>query len=51
MRVGVIGVGSMGQNHARILSEKGVLASVSDIVPEAGLEFARKGPKVQLEES
>src|SRR5512137_1237315 len=34
MRVGVIGVGSMGQNHARILSEKGVLVSVSDIIPE-----------------
>ncbi len=35
MRVGVIGVGSMGQNHARILSEMGALASVTDIVPEA----------------
>ena len=35
MRVGVIGVGSMGQNHARILSELKVLASVTDIVPEA----------------
>lgn len=35
MRVGVIGVGSMGQNHARILSERGVLAAVADIVPEA----------------
>lgn len=35
MRVGVIGVGSMGQNHARILSEMRVLASVTDVVPEA----------------
>jgi UDP-N-acetylglucosamine 3-dehydrogenase len=35
MRVGVIGVGSMGQNHARILSELGVLASVTDIIPAA----------------
>ena len=35
MRVGVIGVGSMGQNHARILSEMGALASVADIVPQA----------------
>jgi len=51
MRVGVIGIGSMGQNHARIHSEKGVIASVSDIVPEAALESARKGSKVQLEES
>jgi UDP-N-acetylglucosamine 3-dehydrogenase len=35
MRVGVIGVGSMGQNHARILSELGMLASVTDIIPAA----------------
>ncbi len=35
MRVGVIGVGSMGQNHARLLAEKGMLAAVADIVPEA----------------
>lgn len=35
MKVGVIGVGSMGQNHARILSEKGALASVADTAPEA----------------
>lgn len=31
MRVGVIGLGSMGQNHARILSELGALACVADI--------------------
>lgn len=35
MRVGVIGVGSMGQNHARLLAEKGMLEAVADIVPEA----------------
>ena len=34
MRVGVIGVGSMGQNHARILSERGALACVADTAPE-----------------
>ena len=34
MKVGVIGVGSMGQNHARILAEKGVLSCVADIAPE-----------------
>ncbi len=31
MKVGVIGVGSMGQNHARILSEMGLLEGVADI--------------------
>ncbi|MBU1158485.1 MAG: Gfo/Idh/MocA family oxidoreductase [Candidatus Thermoplasmatota archaeon] len=35
MRIGVIGVGSMGQNHARILADMGLLAGVSDISPEA----------------
>lgn len=34
MKVGVIGVGSMGQNHARILAEKGVLSAVADTAPE-----------------
>jgi UDP-N-acetylglucosamine 3-dehydrogenase len=34
MKVGVIGVGSMGQNHARILAEKGALSSVADTAPE-----------------
>jgi len=33
MRVGVIGVGSMGQNHARILAERGDLAGVVDVSP------------------
>lgn len=40
MRVGVIGVGSMGQNHARILSEMGVLASVADTVPQSAKTVA-----------
>jgi UDP-N-acetylglucosamine 3-dehydrogenase len=42
MRVGVIGVGSMGQNHARILSEKGMLAGVVDIVPEVAKAVGEK---------
>jgi UDP-N-acetylglucosamine 3-dehydrogenase len=42
MRVGVIGVGSMGQNHARILSEMHVLASVTDVVPEAAKVVGEK---------
>jgi len=42
MRVGVIGVGSMGQNHARILSEMGVLASVNDVVPEVATVIGEK---------
>ncbi len=33
MHVGVIGLGSMGQNHARILAERGELACVADVVP------------------
>ncbi|MCU0851764.1 MAG: Gfo/Idh/MocA family oxidoreductase [Thermoplasmata archaeon] len=42
MRVGVIGVGSMGQNHARILAEKGVLACVADVSPDAAGKVAQK---------
>jgi UDP-N-acetylglucosamine 3-dehydrogenase len=42
MRVGVIGVGSMGQNHARILAEKGVLACVADVSPDAAKKVAQK---------
>lgn len=30
MKIGVIGVGSMGQNHARVLSRMGILAAVMD---------------------
>lgn len=42
MRVGVIGLGAMGQNHARILADKGMLASVADIVPEVAQAVAAK---------
>jgi len=42
MRVGVIGVGSMGQNHARILADMGMLAGVSDISSEAAKKVADK---------
>ena len=42
MRVGVIGVGSMGQNHARILSEMGMLGGVSDISPEVAKAVGEK---------
>jgi UDP-N-acetylglucosamine 3-dehydrogenase len=44
MRIGVIGVGSMGQNHARILAEMRMLAMVADTVPDVaktmGARFA-----------
>ncbi len=42
MRVGVIGVGSMGQNHARLLAEKGTLAAVADVSPEAARQVGEK---------
>ena len=42
MRIGVIGVGSMGQNHARILSEMGKLACVADASPEASKKVGEK---------
>ena len=35
-------MGSMGQNHARILSEMGKLASVADISPEAAKKVGEK---------
>ena len=42
MRVGVIGLGSMGQNHARILADMGRLACVADISPEAAKKAGQK---------
>ncbi|MEM2839778.1 MAG: Gfo/Idh/MocA family oxidoreductase [Thermoplasmata archaeon] len=42
MRVGVIGTGSMGQNHVRVLSEIAELAGVCDSNPEAGRKIAKK---------
>jgi len=35
MRIGVIGVGSMGKNHARVLNELGYLTCVSDYNPSS----------------
>jgi len=42
MRVGVIGVGSMGQNHARLLSEQGLLTCVADSDPAVAKTVADK---------
>lgn len=42
MKVGVIGVGSMGQNHVRVLSEISNLVGVCDSNPEAGEKIASK---------
>lgn len=42
MRVGVVGLGVMGQNHARILADLGILSCVSDISPEAAKKVADK---------
>lgn len=40
--VGVIGVGSMGQNHARVLSEIANLVAVSDNSAEAATNISRR---------
>lgn len=42
MKIGVIGVGSMGQNHVRILNEMGMLAGIADSVPEVAKTVAAK---------
>jgi UDP-N-acetylglucosamine 3-dehydrogenase len=42
MKVGVIGTGSMGQNHVRVLSEISDLVGVCDSNPEAGEKIASK---------
>ena len=42
LNTGVIGVGSMGQNHARIYSEISNLVAVSDPNKEQGLKIAKK---------
>ncbi len=47
MKVGVIGLGSMGQNHARILSEMGFLEGVADNVP---IEFDMRRVALKKEE-
>jgi UDP-N-acetylglucosamine 3-dehydrogenase len=42
LRVGVIGIGSMGQNHARIYSEMGCLAGVFDVDAEATKKVSQR---------
>ena len=42
VKVGVIGVGSMGQNHARVLAELGDLAAVADPDAKAGGSVANR---------
>lgn len=42
MRIGVVGVGVMGQNHARILADMGLLSCISDISLEAAKKVADK---------
>ena len=42
MRVGVVGVGSMGQNHARVLSEIGELVGVVDTNADVGKRVAAR---------
>ncbi len=42
IRTGVIGVGHMGVNHARIYSELGTLAAIHDSNPETAAAIAKK---------
>ena len=42
IRTGVIGVGSMGQNHARVYSEMSNLVGVSDLNRDQGEEIANR---------
>lgn len=42
MKVGVIGTGSMGQNHVRVLSEIANLVGICDSNPEVGTKIAEK---------
>lgn len=42
MKVGVIGTGSMGRNHCRILAEMGVLGGVFDLNSESADEIAAR---------
>lgn len=39
-RVAVVGVGGWGKNHARVLSELGVLAAICDINPERIVKYS-----------
>lgn len=42
LKLGVVGVGSMGQNHARIYSEMGCLSGVFDVFPDMAAKAAKK---------
>lgn len=42
MNIGVIGVGSMGQNHARVLDQMGHLAGVADLKKDAAERTGNK---------
>ena len=42
VRVGVIGVGSMGQNHVRVFSEVATLVGIADPDPKAGGDVANR---------
>lgn len=42
LKVGVIGCGAMGQNHARVLSELGALGGVCDVSKEAAETVGRR---------
>ena len=42
MKVALIGTGGWGKNHARILSQLGVLTTVCDIDDEKRKEFGKK---------
>ena len=50
IKTGVIGVGSMGKNHVRILSEVSNLIGVSDNSVEAGQEVASKFKTIFFED-
>ncbi len=42
LKLGVVGVGSMGQNHARIYSEMGCLSGVYDVYSDMASKAAKK---------
>ena len=42
MKVGIVGVGSMGQNHVRVLSEISEVVGICDVNREAGEKVAAK---------
>lgn len=42
LKVGVIGVGLMGQNHARVYSELGNLVGIHDVFPDSASRVAKR---------